>query len=302
MGFMDLSASLGRHFGSIGIALNEINTQLTMSAAPQLTFNGTIPPRSEKILKHFCKVLNVSEQLQLDFKSKIPEHIGLGSGTQLALAIGVALNHFYQLGLNIRDLAVLSDRGTRSGIGIGVFERGGLVVDGGRGELTKIPPVISQLPIPEEWRFLLVFDKRGQGLHGQSEIQAFKALPPFPTAEAVRLCYLLLMQGLPAVAENNLTLFGEVITQLQQSVGQHFASAQGGVFTSREVAEVMAWLQQQGAMAIGQSSWGPTGFCIVNGLKTAEALVADLKKRAIAKNLYVQITRANNSAAKIEST
>ncbi|MDP3904770.1 MAG: GHMP kinase, partial [Methylococcaceae bacterium] len=28
MGFIDLSGSLGRHFGSIGVALNEINTRL----------------------------------------------------------------------------------------------------------------------------------------------------------------------------------------------------------------------------------------------------------------------------------
>jgi len=38
------------------------------------------------------------------------------------------------------------------------------------------------------------------------------------------------MQGLPAVAENDLIKFGEVITRLQRSVGEHFASVQGGVF------------------------------------------------------------------------
>jgi len=280
MGFMDLSGSLGRHFGSIGVALNEINTHLTLNAAKHLTISGCAPKRSEKTLKHFCKQLNVSDKLHLNFNSSIPEHVGLGSGTQLALAIGAALNGFYQLGLSVRDIAILSDRGARSGIGIGVFEHGGLVVDGGRGKNTQTPPVISQLSIPEQWRFLLVFDKRGQGLHGQQEIQAFKELPPFPEQEAARLCYLLLMQGLPAIAENNLDLFGHVITQLQQSVGQHFASAQGGVFTSPEVSETMLWLQKQGAVAIGQTSWGPTGFCAVKDETIAQALILDIKKPA----------------------
>jgi beta-RFAP synthase len=146
------------------------------------------------------------------------------------------------------------------------------VVDGGRGEQTIIPPVIAHFDIPSEWRFILVFDDRGQGLHGQQEIQAFKKLPPFPQQEAARLCYLLLMQGLPALAENDIVRFGDVISQLQQSVGEHFAAAQGGVFTSPEVTKAMHWLQQQGAVAIGQTSWGPTGFCAVDGVELAEAI------------------------------
>jgi predicted sugar kinase len=35
MGFIDLSASLGRKFGSIGVALNEINTHISISAGDQ---------------------------------------------------------------------------------------------------------------------------------------------------------------------------------------------------------------------------------------------------------------------------
>ena len=88
----------------------------------------------------------------------------------------------------------------------------------------------------------------------------------------VRLCYLVLMQGLPAVAENDIIKFGEVITCLQRSVGEHFSSAQGGVFTSPEVALAMHWLEEQGAVAIGQTSWGPTGFCAIDGPEFAESL------------------------------
>jgi beta-RFAP synthase len=220
----------------------------------------------------------VSNQLQIDIEEAIPEHVGLGSGTQMALAIGSALNAYYDLGLSTREIAQLTERGMRSGIGIGVFEQGGLVVDGGRGEQTKTPPVISHMDIPENWRFILVFDKRGQGLHGDQEIKAFKELPTFPHQEAARLCYLLLMQGLPAVAEQNIKLFGDVITQLQQSVGEHFATAQGGIFTSEEVADVMRWLEQQGAVALGQTSWGPTGFCAVDSAQKADLLVFQMQK------------------------
>ena len=300
MGFMDLSGSLGRQFGSIGVALKDINTHLIMTSAAELNLTGKPYQRSEKIVKHFCKMLKVSDKLHLHFESSIPEHVGLGSGTQMALVIGSALNCYYRLNLSVREIAMLSDRGARSGIGIGVFEQGGLVVDGGRGVDTQVPPIISQFKIPTDWYFLLVFDRRGKGLHGQAEIQAFKALTPFPEAEAARLCHLLLMRGLPAIAEDNLPLFGEVITQLQYSVGEHFSQAQGGVFTSLKVAKVMEWLQQQGAVAIGQTSWGPTGFCALRGYENAQKIVKNLRQQNPNGELYFQITNAENNAAKIE--
>ena len=279
MGFFDLSGSLDRHFGSIGVALNEHATRLSLTSAEQRSIIGPSANRADKCLTMMCQALNVSDKLAVIIESAIPEHVGLGSGTQMSLAIGSALNAFYDLGLTIRDIAALMDRGLRSGIGIGVFEQGGLVVDGGRGEKTITPPVLVHLDIPSTWRFILVLDQRGQGLHGQQEIEAFKALPPFPRHEAERLCYLLLMQGLPAVAENDIVNFGGVITQLQRSVGEHFSSAQGGVFTSPEVAIAMNWFAQQGAVAIGQTSWGPTGFCAIDGIGIAEALTQEATRK-----------------------
>jgi len=225
MGFIDLSGSLGRHFGSIGVALNEISTCLTVTSSNKRLITGQSIERAGQCLDLLCQALKVSDQLHIHIESAIPEHVGLGSGTQMSLAIGMALSAYYNINLNVRDIAALTYRGQRSGIGIGVFERGGLVVDGGRGDKTVTPPVLSHMVIPADWRFILVFDERGQGLHGQQEIQAFQALPPFPKAEAERLCYLLLMQGLPAVAENDIQQFGDAISQLQQSVGEHFASA-----------------------------------------------------------------------------
>ena len=299
MGFIDLSGALGRHFGSIGVALNDINTHITITSSTILTVNGPCAERATKAARRLTELLNLPEQFQIDLSSAIPEHIGLGSGTQMSLAIGAGLNAFYGLGLSVREIAKLADRGARSGIGIGVFEQGGLVVDGGRGADTETPPLLSRMTVPEHWRFILAFDQRGQGLHGEQEVSAFQKLPPFPRSEAERLCYLLLMQALPAIAEQNLALFGDVITQLQDSVGQHFAPVQGGVFTSPEVAVAMSWLQQQGAVAIGQTSWGPTGFCAVDNPQKAVELLADLQCRFTSEHLSFQVVSARNLAADI---
>ena len=300
MGFIDMSGALGRHFGSIGVALNEISTRLTMRQADALAITGQGVQRAGRCAQQLCEALGVSDRLAIHLETVIPEHVGLGSGTQMALAIGSALNAFYDLGLSVREIARLTDRGARSGIGIGIFEQGGLVVDGGRGEHTVTPPMIVHLDVPEQWRFILAFDRRGQGLHGKQEVNAFKALPPFPQEEAARLCYLLLMQALPAVAEQDIQHFGEVITQLQNSVGGHFASVQGGVFTSQDVSAAMQWLKQQGAVAIGQTSWGPTGFCAIDGPERAECVLQTVKRQFQNNpNLEFRVVSARNSRANV---
>lgn len=301
MGFIDLSGALGRHFGSIGVALNEISTHLTMTPASSCTVSGPSAKRARQCLEQLCQQLGVSDQLDLKIVTAIPEHIGLGSGTQMAVAVGLALSKLYGLGLSVRDIAAMTERGQRSGIGIGVFERGGLVVDGGRGVNTVTPPLLAHMPVPETWRFILVLDARGQGLHGQQEVMAFKQLPPFPQHEAAQICYRLLMQGLPALAEHDINRFGEVITYLQRSVGEHFAAAQGGVFTSAEVAEAMAWLADQGAVGIGQTSWGPTGFCLLDGMASAEALTAKARLQfAHYKTLSFMTVKTRNTGGSVQ--
>jgi beta-ribofuranosylaminobenzene 5'-phosphate synthase len=279
MGFLDPAGSLGRQFGGIGVALNEIATRLTIRVAERLGADGPQAERAIQAVRALSHTMHVPEQVHVQIDEAIPDHVGLGSGTQLALAIGAGLDRLYDLDLDVRDIAGLTDRGARSGIGIGVFEQGGFVVDGGRSERTRTPPVIARFAVPEQWRFILVFDDKGQGIHGAQERDAFKALPPFPTQESARFCHLMLMQALPALAESDIEAFGDVITQLQSSVGDYFAAAQGGRFSSRDVGEAVEWLGRRGAVALGQSSWGPTGFCAVDGIEQAEHLFASARQQ-----------------------
>ncbi len=303
MGFLDLSGSLGRHFGSIGVALNEPVTHLVIKHNPspllQNVNNNEFLNRVEKYRATFCEAFQIQNTTQIEVIETIPEHIGLGSGTQMALAVGAGLNAFYGLNLSVRDIAATMDRGLRSGIGIGIFEKGGLIVDGGRGENTLTPPMLARFDVPENWRFILVFDERGQGLHGSQEVEAFKTLSAFPRHIAERLSYLLLMQAMPAIAEKDLVRFGEVITELQRTVGEHFSPAQGGIFTSENVANAMQWLAERGAVAIGQTSWGPTGFCLVENSEIAESLTKQAQTVFEKTPLHFSIVSARNSGGEI---
>ncbi len=102
--------------------------------------------------------------------SAIPAHAGLGSGTQIALAVAAALRTLHGLPLDIGGDAATLSRGRRSGIGIASFDSGGVIIDAGNDDSGAPPPVVARMPFPDEWRVILVLDRTTEGLHGEDEI------------------------------------------------------------------------------------------------------------------------------------
>ncbi|ALG69314.1 GHMP kinase [Beggiatoa leptomitoformis] len=303
LGFLDLHGGLGRRFGSLGLTLDKPYTQITLSHAPELSVSGYGSQRVATYTQHFCKHLNLPTSLKIHLQQAIPEHVGLGSGTQLSLAVGVGIARYFELPLNVREIASLLERGARSGIGVAAFEQGGVILDGGRSNHDILPPpLIARLPFPTNWRILLIFDEQRQGVHGEQEVSAFRHLPPFPPERAAHLCRLILMQALPALALAELNRFGLAIAELQRVVGDHFAEAQGGRFTSPTVARILNYLEQQGVTGVGQSSWGPTGFAIVESQTQAEQLLNHLQKQFLPNNnaLKFMICKGKNEGGSIQ--
>ena len=296
LGFLDLNGGLGRKFGSIGLCLDQPGTVLSLKKSRDggNRADGIEPERALRHLEAMTKALGLRGGFHLDIAKTIPAHIGLGSGTQLALAIGAAVRKLSGLPLDTRADALLLQRGARSGIGAALFEHGGLVVDGGQGAQAGVPPVLARVAYPENWRIILIHDKALQGLHGANEPAAFAALPPFPATTSAEICRLVLMQALPAIAECDIAPFGAAITRIQALLGDHFAPAQGGRFTSPRVAAALAALHQAGAAGVGQSSWGPTGFAFAESQQQAQ----DLAARAF-PDMTMQICRGCNASASI---
>ena len=272
LGFLDLEGGLGRRFGSLGLALEGMATRLLVRRADRPQVEGAAERTRVRRLLDLLAATAPLPPLAVTVESAIPAHAGLGSGTQLGLALGVAAARIAGLAWDTRAVARLLHRGARSGIGIGLFDQGGFILDGGRGAGDEPPPVTARLPFPEPWRLLLIFDAERQGLHGTGETGAFGALPAFPPELAGELCRRVVMQLLPGLATADLAAVGEAIGEIQRRVGDHFAPVQGGRFASPAVAKTLAWLAGQGVAGLGQSSWGPTGFAILPDAATAERL------------------------------
>jgi beta-ribofuranosylaminobenzene 5'-phosphate synthase len=301
LGFLDLNGARGRRFGSVGLTLEGPCVELSVRRAPALAGTDTNTARARQFAGLMRDRYNLPDDFQLQIVRTIPEHVGLGSGTQLGIAIGVALARLYRLDLPVGEIATIVQRGQRSGIGAGAFESGGFLVDGGKGPNDNPPPIVSRIEFPSDWRIVLMLERANRGLHGDRETAAFQALPPFPEALAGNLCRLVLMQALPALAERDFDCFGEAIGELQRVTGDYFAPAQGGRFTSPAVSQALAWFEAKGIAGVGQSSWGPTGFAIVDTEIRARELVRDAGTRwGDAGPLQFIICGARNRGADVE--
>ena len=301
LGFLDPGGRSGRRFGGIGLALAEPATKLSIRHAPVDRVDGAEAERAKAYLGTMRRHLGLgNRRYALALSDTIPSHAGLGSGTQLALAVATAVRAIEGLAPDPAGDAARLGRGNRSGLGAAFVSAGGVAVDGGKGPTDAPPPIIARLPFPDPWRVLLVLDPRTAGLHGDAELQAFAGLPAFPESGTAEICRLVLLEALPSLVEADLAGFGAAIGTIQLMVGSHFAPAQGGIFTSSAVARICAMLAAEGAHGIGQSSWGPTGFAFAASPEEANRLSRAVGDAVTQAGLTLRIVAGRNAGARIE--
>lgn len=273
-GVLDLRGTGGRWFGGIGTAASAPSLQLWACRADALAVEGEDANRATSFARQFLDYHHVSTGAFIQVHRALPSHAGLGSGTQLALAIGRALADLYGLDAQPPQLARAMNRAQRSAIGTWTFAGGGLVVEGGRRTgSTECGPLIVRLPFPEPWRCVVVVPEGPPGMSGTDEAEAFARLPKPSEQDVHHVSHLVLMTLLPALADGDLEQFGRALTEVQEITGRWFAFAQGGTFASGPSRALVRQLAEWGAKGVGQSSWGPTVYGIVEGADAASRLV-----------------------------
>jgi beta-RFAP synthase len=213
-----------------------------------------------------------------------------------ALAAACGLTH-----CGAADLARWAGRGARSALGVHGFARGGFLVEAGKTSREALAPLVAHRDFPEEWPIVLVLPAEAQGLHGLGETQAFARLAAegLPQARTDRLCRLVLLGLLPALAERDLPAFGEAVYEFNRLVGEAFRPVQGGVYAHPRGAEVVAFVRRQGVRGVGQSSWGPALFAVTSDPERAAALAQDLRRHFSLQPGEVLVTGAANDGAAV---
>jgi beta-RFAP synthase len=272
--------------------------------APAWSADGPLAQRALDFAHKIVRTLPPDQRqpYHLHIEQAAPEHMGLGTGTQLGLAVARAITTAAGWpALAIDDLARRIERGRRSALGIHGFAHGGFLVDGGKRTADDVAPLVARVAVPETWRILLVLPPWAPGLHGDGEGQAFERLRTEPATPGLtdRLCRLVLLGMLPALIERDLEGFGEAVYDFNRRVGELFAPVQGGCYAQAGVADLVSFLRRQGIRGVGQSSWGPSVFAVVGAEDQATALVRLLRKHFALQPHEVLACRPSNHGADI---
>lgn len=288
-GMLDLRGALGRRFGGIGAAVPNPSLLIEAARAASLTAEGP-SPAANRAVQFGRRVLThhgIASGAHIRIHGAIPAHSGLGSGTQLALAVARALAELYDLPTDVDHLARVTGRARRSAIGTWLFTQGGFVLEGGRRAGSKDPaPRLARFDMPAAWRCVVAVPPGKPGMSGAAETAAFEHLPPPPERSVMRVSHLVLMALLPALAEGDLRTFGHALTEIQCINGRWFAPAQGGAFSPGASAALIERMTEWGAPGVGQSSWGPAVYGIVDGDTAAHELAAHVSDAPNAGAVY----------------
>lgn len=298
---IDLNGTIGRVDGGVGLALDEPKIEILAKENEEIVLKGEIINRerfeiSAKKMKKYCR-----RGVEITVISDYDSHVGLGSGTQISLAVGKAFSELYGLGLSTRDIAEIMGRGGTSGIGVSAFDFGGLIVDGGHSikekdsflpssaSKAKPAPIIARLDFPD-WDIVLAIPEL-KGVFGDAEVNLFQKSCPVPLEDVREICHLILMKMLPAVAEKDLDSFGEAVKKIQELGFKKVEVEQYGELIKNcfDIAD-----------CIGMSSTGPAVYAITDS--NAKTLEKDLKNYFTEWGFKCKtiVTRARNRGAEIE--
>ena len=274
-GFLDLSNDrAGRRFGGLGMALTTPRLMLRLERGRGLDVEGPLAERIESMALRVHRALELKPQTRIVVEEAIPEHVGLGSGTQTALALATGIARQRGIDQPVARLCALAGRAQRSGVGFHLFQAGGLVVEGGhaRGAVPfEVPPLLARHEVPEDWRIVVALPKTSQTVSGEMEEEAFRRLRPAAAVTVDRISRAVLTRMLPAVVSRDLKGFGAALTEVQDLVGGCFAAVQEGAYHP-DAEPLVRLLKSKGAIGVGQSSWGPAVYAFAGSEKEEKRL------------------------------
>ncbi|KCZ70339.1 putative sugar kinase [Candidatus Methanoperedens nitroreducens] len=298
---IDMNASRGRVDGSIGLTLDKPVISIDAETSDTIEITGN-SEHLERMRNSALMLLPEGAGVHISIGEEYPSHIGLGSGTQASLAAGMAVNRLYSLGLSVYEVARRIGRGGTSGIGVAAFESGGFILDCGHrfsdkkdflpSSASRLPPapVLLRNDFPD-WDILIAIpDQRGASR--EKEISIFQRECPVPLREVEELSHIILMQLLPALAEEDIVTFGSSINAIQDTG-----------FKKKEIElqpvsrELMYMLRDQGAYGAGMSSFGPAVYAFGEDADNLRRIAGEF----IDGKGEVFITKARNEGARIES-
>jgi len=336
LGMLSFGAPGIRSFGGVGVMLDRPGVVLRVRRAHRIEARGPLAERALQFARGATEAWGLGDMgYGLEVVSVPATHAGLGSGTQLGLAVAAGLRHLFRRAptesagvaspppaerpldalahewvFDVREaieLARAAGRGRRSCIGVYGFSRGGLIVEAGRHvDATQTPPddatrefspMVARARLPEAWRCVVIAARGSSGLHGEAERAAFARLPPVPADVTAGLAKIALMDLLPAAVEGKFAEFAAAVRSYGVLAGKPFEAESASLPHAAATAQLLELLDELGITGCAQSSWGPTVIACCPSLEVAGDLTEALDRLGLTKLHDIVIARFDSQGA-----
>ena len=274
---IDLSASGFRMYGGIGMCIDALPIGLTYTATTKtdlslLLDNGYLDVEILKLENRLIKTqqnLTLQSGVKLIAASGIQRHLGLGSGTRVALSCIEALLNVNNVHADEKLIKECSGRGGASGVGLHSYFHGGLSLDIGRKrnhnefKSSDIQDGVFSLPITVcsnnalKWPIVLVIPKLAIPLSIERENEFFSAITPLDDLTVNEAAYTALFGIFGSAASEDYKTFCVAINHMQSLA---WKKAETTIHGEEFVSQVRDIYEKFGAAAI-VSSLGPTIAC-----------------------------------------
>ena len=305
---IDLNGELGRIDGGIGVAIDKPNWVISIKKNPTLE----VPEDISELFETLQNKLELTNNYKIEIGSSLLSHVGLGSQTQLSLALAHGLSILEQQELSIPKLAELVGRGGTSGIGVAAYQHGGFILDGGHTcedkpdflpshfSNSKPAVLIIRHNVPEDWYFIVAIPNTGKGKYGDAELEIFNKYCPISADHVEKLSRIILMKMLPAIVEDDIVQFGNGLNDIQKLGFKSIENQLQNDF----VKDLQQFFLDTGAFGTGLSSFGPATFCLVRSEKSAKAIVKKTQKFFEKNGQTGEIfyTQANNEGVTVSTS
>ena len=337
LGMLSFGCPDVRSFGGVGVMVDRPGFHLRVRRHSRLEAKGPHAERALAFARECAAAWGLGEVgCGIEVLAAPRGHVGLGSGTQLGLAVAAAMRHLFQ-GVpdeddlpqapahpslpdveprdhdwlfdtrDAIDLARAVGRGRRSCVGVYGFSRGGLIVEAGRSPLMqgaaepdaarRFSPMVARVRLPSAWRCVVIVGRDASGLEGEAERAAFAALPPVPRELSAELARIALLEILPAAVEGNFGEFAAAVGRYGRLAGTPFEAASRQLPHHEATAALLELLGELGVTGAAQSSWGPAVMACCESLEAAGTLVETLDKLGLSAHHEMIVARFDTQGA-----
>jgi predicted sugar kinase len=337
LGMLSFGCPDARSFGGVGIMVDRPGVHLRVRRHGRLEARGPHAERALEFARSCAAAWGLGDVgCGIEVLAAPRGHVGLGSGTQLGLAVAAAVRHLFQ-GVPAEDdlpaapahpaqpdvepsdhdwlfdtrdaidLARAVGRGRRSCVGVYGFSRGGLIVEAGRAPLPagavepdatrRFSPMVARVRLPSAWRCVVIVGRDAVGLEGEAEREAFATLPPVPRELSAELARIALLELLPAAVEGRFAEFAAAIGRYGRLAGMPFEAASQKLPHHAATASLLELLGELGVAGSAQSSWGPAVMACCESLDAAGELVDRLDRLGLSAHHDLLVARFDTQGA-----